>query len=65
MNAIDFVIRNVGRRGFLPLIVVSEGGRELYRGSIHLSPGAALEAAMSVWLTDGTSDVAAYKAGRI
>ena len=58
---IDFIIRDCGHGEFLPLIVVTSSGKELFRGSRLRSPEAALAKAKQVWDDADTGNVAEFK----
>ncbi len=58
---IDIIIRDCGHGEFLPLIIVTNTGRELYRGSRVASPELALERAKNVWENGGTGDVVEFR----
>jgi len=58
---IDLVIRDCGYGEWLPLIVETATGRELYRGSRLSSPEAALEKAQSVWDNSETGNIVEFK----
>lgn len=58
---IDFIIRDCGYGEFLPLIVETNTGRELYRGNRLNSAEAALERALTCWHENGTGNIVEFK----
>ena len=58
---IDFIIRDCGHGEFLPIIVVTETGKELYRGNRMRSAGEALERAETCWHENGTGNIVQFK----
>jgi len=58
---IDFIVRDCGHNEWLPIIVETNTGRELYRGSRQGSPVAALEKAEEVWDDNGTGNIIEFK----
>jgi hypothetical protein len=58
---IDFVIRYCSYMEWLPIIVETGTGRELYRGDRHRTRQAAFDKAMEVWENDGTGNIVEYK----
>jgi len=61
---VDFIIRDCGRGEFLPLIVETNSGRELYRGSRVRSAEGALRKAQSVWENEETGNIQEFKAAQ-
>lgn len=57
----DIIIRYCGWGEFLPVIVNTETGAELYRGARHSSADAAFAKALEVWETNGTGNIAEFK----
>lgn len=58
---IDFVLRLCSDQLYLVLIVETETGRELYRGSRFQSAEAALERALTCWRDNGTGNIYDFK----
>jgi hypothetical protein len=58
---VDFIIRDCGYGEFLPIIVVTATGKELYRGDRLKSPEAALAKAKQVWDEGATGNIAEFK----
>lgn len=58
---IDFIIRDCGYGEFLPLIVETNTGRELYRGDRLKSYEAAASKAKNIWETNGTGNIKEFR----
>ena len=58
---IDIIVRDCGTVGHLSLIIVTETGKELYRGEHHSKASDAFEKAQLVWRQNRTQDIIDFK----
>jgi len=58
---IDIIIRDCGYGEWLPIIVETDTGRELYRGSRYPSYDEAASQAKAVWDGDQTGNIIQFK----
>lgn len=61
---IDIIVRHCGRVGWLPIIVATDSGAELYRGSHHPTAEAAVAKAMEVWENSATGNIQEFRRER-
>jgi len=58
---IDFIVRDCGAAGFLPIIKVCAGGKELYRGEHYKTLQVAWYRMMAVWAGAETQRIQEWK----
>ena len=58
---IDIIIRDCGCGEWLPIIVETDTGRELYRGDRIEGPVLAFNKAQLVWLENDTGNIVEFK----
>ena len=58
---IDIIVRDCGYGEFLPIITVTNTGKELYRGDRMTDENQAFYKARSVWLENGTGNITEFK----
>jgi hypothetical protein len=58
---IDLIVRDCGYGEWLPLIVVTATGAELFRGSRLPNRDAAYDKAVSTWEESGTGNIIDFK----
>ena len=60
MRDVDFIVRDCGLMGFIPIIKVVDG-EELYRGSLHQDAADAWITARETWCLEKTQNVKDFK----
>ena len=58
---VDIIIRDCGNGEFLPIIVVTDSGKELYRGSREFGREGAFVRAKTAWDESTTGNITEFK----